>query len=194
MSMSKSNNIIKLARMTDGKETEFIIPIMEASFRIHDNYKGVITWDKEVFDVNLENEKNKQAWDKWIAKKEELSSKILKSHEIQQYVQDSIVENVKALFTEMRTENEKLRKELDDRSEKVRKELDERTEKIRSEYKAVQRNVQEEIANLVVTLGSMVQSVKEDTTTIKENAVDMGQINKDFKKIQKTFNEILETE
>lgn len=188
------SGIIKLARMSDGKEIEFIIPITEAGFRIVDNYKGVVTWGKEVFDVNLENEKNKMAWDRWVTKKEELSLKILSSHEIQEYIQMAIDANVKTLRDELNSENEKIRRELDERTERIRRENDERTEAIRAEYKSEQAQMLSAINNLVTDMTKLVSDVRSDVRSIKSNAIDMVEINKDFKEIQKTFKEILETE
>lgn len=190
----KQNGIIKLARMNDGKEVEFIIPITEASFRIQDNFKGIVTWNKETFDVNLENEKNKEAWDRWITTKEELSLKILKSHEIQKYVQESVDANVVTLRNELDARTEAMRRDFDERSEKIRLESDSRHEAIRKEYTIAQTEMLSTIGTLLTTLNEVVDSVKKDTATIKRNAVDMAEINKDFKEIQKTFKEILETE
>lgn len=184
--------IIKLARMVNGEEIEYIIPVMEAKFTIVDEVSGIVSWDNEDFDVDLTDERIQKKWDEWITAKEDISTKIMESHEIVEYVQKAIDANLKSTNEEHQRQMQEIRDENNAQTEKIRRENDERTEKIRAEYNETRDSLNTNISNLIDTMGTMVKSVKDDVATVNKTAVDMKKLKKDFGEINEMFQSILE--
>ena len=186
--------LIKLARMVDEEEVEYLIPVMEAKFTVVDEVTGFINWDGEDFDVDLTDERIQSKWNEWVEFKSTNAAKIMATHEVIEYVQRAIEENLKQSQQAHQDEIEAIRSENDKRSEKVRKENDERTETIRSEYQEVQRDLTAKMSEMTDMVSSLANGVKDDMKSINKSAINMSELKNDFAEITGMFKSILDAE
>lgn len=180
---TNKNSIIKLARVVNEEEIEYIIPVMEAKFTVVDEVTGFINWDNEDFDIDLTDERIKKKWDSWVAFKATNSTLIMENLEIIDFVQKTIDENLKATQQAHQAE-----------IELIRKENDERTEKIRKEYQKIQSDLTDKMTEATDLIASLADGVKKDMQTINKSAINMSSLKDDFAEISGMFKSILEAE
>ena len=190
---------VSLKRQVGNDVVDYIVPIVEAIFSIKNETEGIIKWNDVSFSLDLGDEGVKTSWDKLVGYKEELLREKVSTYDIENFVQESINANVKAIIEQYDAKTSDIAQETaelirknsmdnDNRISQIKEETDLRIKEVREEYQYTVTQMQD----LFNQFTESIKSISTDVKDIKETAKSVKTLKKDVKEMTTLFSSLLE--